>query len=171
MVRVVVQIPDQDVPLIAVGDPVDILIDALPGAKFLGKISRFAEVEDGQTRLMRAEVDLPNADNKLHPGMYGKVIVHLSSSHGVIRVPASALHEQTDDGQATLYVVQNGKAELRHVRRGKDNGHQVEILDGLTGGDEVVVSQSGQLFDGAPVEVIHPTEGGAAEQVAENHET
>ncbi len=159
VVRVVVQVPDDDVPLLDVNDPVDVTIDALRGQKFEGKISRFANAEDTQTRLMRAEVDLPNPDNKLHPGMYGSAIIHLSPNELALRVPSAALHEQSGDGHATLYVAKNGKAELRHVRVGRDNGAQVEVIDGLSPADEVIVSQSDQLTDGAAVQILNSTVG------------
>ncbi len=148
LVRVVVQVPDDDVPLLDVNDPADVTIDALRSQKFTGKISRYADAEDAETRLMRAEIDLPNPDDKLHPGMYGRVTIHLSPNDVALRVPSACLHEQSGAGQATLYVVKDGKAQLRHVRIGKDNGGQVEVVDGLADNDEVIVSESDRLTDG-----------------------
>ncbi len=168
LVRVVVQIPDADIPLLDVQDQADIAIDALPGTKLTGKVSRFAHAEDENRRLMRAEIDLPNNNEELHPGMYGRVVIHLSSDSGALRVPASCLHEQTSDGLASLYVVQDGKAQLRQVRVGKDNGAQVEILDGLEQNDDVVVHQDGQLNDKASVRIIDAPGDGGSEIATDN---
>src|SRR6266545_451608 len=71
--RVIVQIPDRDVPYADPGDAAVVEIDALPGKKFAAKISRIAGSEDPQTRLMRVEIDLPNPTGKIRQGMYGRV--------------------------------------------------------------------------------------------------
>jgi RND family efflux transporter MFP subunit len=160
-VRVMVQVPDDDVPLLNVGDPVDVTIDALRGEKFTGTVSRYANAEDSQTRLMRAEVDLPNPDNRLHPGMYGRAIIHLSPNEQALRVPSAAILEQSSGGHASLYVVRDGKAELRHIRIGKDNGAVVEVVDGLSPDDDVIVSHSDELADGVAVQVI---DGGSVQK-------
>lgn len=153
-VRVVVQVPDSDVPLLDTSDVAHISIDALPGVTFTGKVSRFANAEDENRRLMRTEIDLPNKDGKLHPGMYGRVVISLASNKSAFRVPAGCIRDQDPSGQATLYVVNGGRARLRHVRIGKDDGAQIEVLDGLQASDDVVVDQDGQLADNRPVEVL-----------------
>ncbi len=168
LVRVVVQVPDDDVPLLDVNDPADVAIDALRGVKFTGKVSRYADAEDAETRLMRAEIDLPNKGNRLHPGMYGRVIIHLSPNDVALRVPSACLHQQDGTGEATLFVAKDGKAQLRKVRIGKDNGAQVEVLDGLDAGDEVITGESDRLADGTPVQVLESSaDGGAVAAVAE----
>src|SRR5581483_5395262 len=75
LMRVVVQIPDKDVPFAGPGDTAVVEIDALPGKKFNGKVSRIANAEDSQTRTMRTEIDLANADGILREGMYGRATV------------------------------------------------------------------------------------------------
>jgi multidrug resistance efflux pump len=75
--RVVVQIPDRDAPYCNPGDPAQIELDALPGKKFSGKVSRVGFAEDPHTRLMRVEIDLANPKNILRPGMYGTATIRL----------------------------------------------------------------------------------------------
>src|SRR5204862_855031 len=88
--RVVVQIPDRDVPYCDPGDPAIVEIDALPGQKLLAKVSRVARSEDHDTRLMHVEIDLPNPTGKICNGMYGKVTIILEESD-LLTVPPSSL--------------------------------------------------------------------------------
>ena len=81
--RVVVQVPDRDVIYAYVGDPVTIEIDALPGVRYSKQISRIAQSQDPQTRLMRLEVDLPNPTGKIRDGMYGRATILLDKGADV----------------------------------------------------------------------------------------
>src|SRR5262249_17469816 len=77
LMRVIVQVPDRDVIYTDVGDPADLELDGLPGQKFSAKISRIAQSQDAQTRLMHVELDLPNPTGKIRNGMYGRVMILL----------------------------------------------------------------------------------------------
>src|SRR5262249_14928911 len=80
-VRVITQVPDSAVPYTDVGDNAEVTVDALPNEVFKGKVSRFSSSEDPSSRTMHTEIDLPNAKEKLRPGMYGiaKIILDLST--------------------------------------------------------------------------------------------
>jgi HlyD family secretion protein len=158
--RIVVNVPDNDVPWTNVGDPVDILIDALPGKEFKGKVSRFAESENPADRTMHTEIDLENTAGNLREGMYGKVTIHLEPARkDALRVPSSALLD-VKEGRAVIYVVQDGKIHQREVLVGTDNGDEVEILNedkagagqGVKLGEKVVVKYNGALADNAVVQ-------------------
>jgi multidrug efflux pump subunit AcrA (membrane-fusion protein) len=82
VLRVVVQVPDRDVPLVKPGVPAEVAFDALPGVKLSGKVSRVGFAEDPKTRTMRVEVDVPNPDGKLRPGMYGTATLKLGKGSG-----------------------------------------------------------------------------------------
>src|SRR5262249_14729183 len=75
--RIVVMVPDRDIPYTDVGDEATVEIDAMPGKVFKATIARIASSEDAQTRLMRVEIDLPNPTGKICQGMYGKVTIVL----------------------------------------------------------------------------------------------
>ncbi|HEY5315649.1 MAG TPA: efflux RND transporter periplasmic adaptor subunit, partial [Pirellulales bacterium] len=77
LVRVVVLVPDRDVPFTQAGDRALVLLDALPGKPFKGKVARVAGTEDPLSRTMRVEVDVPNADGVIRNGMYGQVEIEL----------------------------------------------------------------------------------------------
>jgi len=154
-VRVVVQIPDRDSPYANVGDPATVEIDALPGEKFTGAISRIADSEDTQTRLMRVEVDLSNPKGIIHQGMFGRTTILLDR----IKTPSifsSCLVGKTKDHKGSVFVIRDGHAHLTPVDLGQDNGVRVGILNGLKGNEQVVRRPPGTLTDGAAVLVSQP---------------
>lgn len=154
LMRVIVQVPDSDVPFVNVGDPATIQIVTLPALTFTGKVSRCAESEDHETRTMRTEIDLPNPAQHLRDGMYGRVVIKLQEgSKTALTVPASTLVGKSEDGKGQLYVVRSGKAHLIPVTVGADNGVEVEVLKGLTPDALVISRYNGAIGDGVPVVV------------------
>jgi RND family efflux transporter MFP subunit len=150
--RVVVQIPDRDVPYCDVGDPAVVEIDALPGQKFPGKVARIADSEDPQTRLMHVEIDLPNKTGRIRHGMYGRVTILLDHSD-LLSVPTSCLVGKAENGKGSVYVVRDGRARLVPVEYGTDNGLRVAIHKGLQADDEVILHPGSNISDGTPVHV------------------
>ena len=153
LMRVVVMVPDRDVPYIAVGKAATIQIDALPGEDFHGKVSRMADSEDPETRTMRVEIDLPNPDNKLREGMYGRVLIPLNEGTGTLAIPSECLAGDIENNQASVFVVRDGKAHLEKVIVGSDTGLKIEIIKGLTAESQVVSRHNGPLKEGTLVEV------------------
>jgi HlyD family secretion protein len=160
LMRMVVYVPDRDVPYVKNGNPAVVEFDALSGAplKTVGihkvEVSRSAESEDPQTRMMRVEVDLDNRDRKLRAGMFGRVSITLNPGGTTsVRIPSIALVGNAQDGKATVRVVKGDSAHFVPVRYGLDNGKEVEILSGLTPMDRVVVRANGPLEDGTAVTI------------------
>jgi RND family efflux transporter MFP subunit len=158
VMRVVVNVPDRDVPFVSVGAPAVIEIDALPGQAFktAGRhkvvVTRSAASEDPQTRMMRTEIDLANPTGTLRRGMYGRVTLTLrSGSPSAVRVPSTALVGKAEGGGGSVRVVRDGKVHLVPIRSGIDNGTEVEILNGLTPMDRIIVRASGPLDEGTSV--------------------
>ncbi len=154
LMRVVVMVPDRDVAYADVGDPATLELDALPGIKLPAKISRIAESQDPQTRLMRVELDLKNPTGKFHNGMYCHATILLDKATDKLSIPASCLASKSESGnKGAVYVVRDGHAHRVSIRLGEDNGLRAEILDGLRTSDLVVVQPGEALTDGAPVAV------------------
>ena len=153
--RVVVQIPDRDVPYCDPGDAAIVEIDALPGEKFPAKIARIAGAEDPRTKLMRVEIDLPNKNGRLKQGMYGWVKIVLDPEAEQLSIPSSCLVGKTQEGKASVYVVRDGSAKLVPVRIGSDNGQLVAIESGLNPTDQVIAQAPPSLRDGTPIELVH----------------
>jgi len=160
-VRVVVPIPDVDVPFLNRGDAATFQVVALPGQTFHGVVSRYSETEDAESRNMRTEVDLPNLDDKLREGMYGRMTVTLQQAvAGSLTIPSTSLISQSGKGVGTLYVVRDGKARKVDVQVTKDNGVEAEILGGVAPKDEVITHYIGSINDGTAV-VADPTRANA----------
>jgi RND family efflux transporter MFP subunit len=153
--RIVMHVPEKEVPLVRRGNTARI---KLFGREQLveGKVARFANSLEDKSRTMQVEIDVPNKDGLLYPGMFGSVALTLREIPGALTVPASALYGSGDQ----LFVVQvkDGRAIRTRVKTGYDDGTVVQIVDGLIGGEEVVVSNKGDLADGQPVAATR-TEG------------
>ncbi len=161
VMRLVIQVPDRDVPYVNAGDPVTVTLDALPGEAFQSAsgsavvVSRTAESEDPQTRMMRTEVDLKNAGGRLRRGMYGRATMTLQTgAPAAVRVPSAALVGKAEGGKGTVRVVRGETIHTVPVKIGADNGALVEIVSGLAPADRVVVRVNGTADDGATVTVV-----------------
>lgn len=149
LMRVVIMVPDLDVPFVDRGDPATIEVDALAGEVFKGKVARFANSET-ELKLMRTEVDLPNPDNRLRDGMYGTARIEVERPSKNVAIPSTALIEQ-DEGNGAVYIVRDGKVHRQTVRVGHDDGGHVEILSGLSPDDQVIVRYNGAIAEGLVV--------------------
>ena len=151
-VRVVVPIPDTDVPYLNRGDAATFQVVALPGRTFGGVVTRYAESEDPQSRNMRTEVDLENPDDLLREGMYGRMTVTLQgATTGAMTIPSSGLVSQSSKGVGSVFVVRDGKAHKLDVQVTKDNGVEAEVLGGLTPEDQVITRYIGTIGEGTAV--------------------
>jgi HlyD family secretion protein len=146
--KVVVQVPDRDVPYADAGDTASVEIDALPGKPLDAKISRIAESEDPQTRLMRVEIDVANPTGKICQGMYGRVTIVLDKATDQLSIPSACLVGKAEDGKGSVYVVREDHVHLVPVQLGPDNGVRVAILGGLKADDRVVLQPGNALAEG-----------------------
>ncbi|HEY7312778.1 MAG TPA: efflux RND transporter periplasmic adaptor subunit [Gemmataceae bacterium] len=159
--RMVVPIPDRDVPYCRKGNLAIVTFDALPGKTFKFPVARTGESEDLQTKTMRAEIDIPNplvtvGDRQVRlikQGMYGNVTVILARKENALSISSACLVGKTEGNKAFVYVVRDGKARKVAIETGLDNGVLVEVLKGLEPDDQVVVSSSGGIDDGVAVSV------------------
>ena len=149
-VRLEIDVPEAEVPLVQTGDAVAITLDSLPGRSFDGTVTRFAGVVDSSTRTMRTEIDLENPKGTLRPGMYGRATLRLDTKAQAITIPADALRVQ-GNAQQFVYCVVDGHARRRDVRTAVGDGSTVEVAEGLDGTEAVVLSARGPIADGVPV--------------------
>lgn len=137
-VRVRVAIPERDAPLANVGDSASITLQALPGEAYSGTIARLAGGLDRNSRTMLVEIDLPNDDGKLIPGMFGQATILLETRAEQVALPAAAVRYD-EKGRSYVYVVDSDETiQVVDVATGVDDGHQIEITSGLTGRERVV---------------------------------
>ena len=164
MMRTVIPVPDRDVPYCDLGDPAIVRVDALNDRAFKGVVSRIAESEDVNDRTMRVEVDLPNPQQVLRDGMYGRAEIVLEKATTNLTVPSSAILDRDSKGQGTVEVVRDGKMYRQTVVIGRDTGTMAEIVSGLSPDSDVILQPDVSMADGTPVQA----ESGA---VAEAHKS
>jgi RND family efflux transporter MFP subunit len=150
--RVFVDVPQSAAEeLMKQGVPAQIRPTGSASGAFLGKIARSAEAINPQARTMRVEVDLPNANNVLVPGMYVTVAFRLQPK-GLVEVPAAALIFRAG-GPRVARVNSSGKVDFVDVTIARDNGSLVELSSGAKPGDRLVLNISSQIAAGQIVSV------------------
>jgi RND family efflux transporter MFP subunit len=137
-IRVFCDVPENDALHIRVGDRATVKVFGLNGEPVIGAITRFAYRLDPETRNMRTEIDLPNTDERLYPGMYAQVSLELNRRDDVLAVPVTAIGS---DAQGTfVFTVQNDRIERKAVKVGiRDNG-RAEVIEGLSENAAVVAA-------------------------------
>jgi len=149
--RLVIPVPESYVPFIHVGDPVDVLVPSL-NRTFPGKVARFSAGVREDTRTMHTEVDVPNKDGVLVPGLYAQADLTLEQREDVPTVPLQAVNHQ--GAKTTVLVVNpNNEIEERTVTLGIQSATDVEVTSALREGEQVIVSDRGGLKVG---EKVHP---------------
>jgi RND family efflux transporter MFP subunit len=131
--------------------------------KFDGKVTRTARAIDPQSRTLRVEIDVPNADHELVPGMYVHVDFKLPGIAGV-QVPAAALLFRSRGPQVAV-IGDDGKVAMRNVTIARDDGAQVTIGSGLAAGDRIALNLSSQIGAGEIVEA-RTLDGGPTRSVS-----
>jgi RND family efflux transporter MFP subunit len=157
LLRLALPVPESAVPLIHIGERVDVQVSALNRA-FPGRVARFAERIDQSTRTMKTEVDVPNASLILVPGMYAQVDLVTSDRKNVLTIPVEAI-DGSGNGARVFTVQPSGTIQIVPVQLGIENSRRIEVRSGdLKDGDRVVVGSRAGLKEGARVEskVITP---------------
>ncbi len=154
--RVFVYVPQNIAPFIKDGDPATITAAGYHGQKFTGTITRHPEALSPDTRTMLVEVDLPNENQVLYPGMYGTAEFTVAMGTGAPMVPDDALVFR--DGKVYVPVVRNNQLHLAEVTLGYDNGQQVEIITGVNPSDKVALNVGQAARDGENVQPVESTQ-------------
>jgi multidrug efflux pump subunit AcrA (membrane-fusion protein) len=110
---------------------------------------------------MRVEVDLPNRDSVLYPGMYATLVLDVSSMDSAPRVPDDALIFRAD--ATYVPVVRNDRIHLAKVALGNDDGSDVQIANGLSAGNLIAVNVGEGVEEGDPVQPVMRTGAGLAD--------
>jgi RND family efflux transporter MFP subunit len=160
-VRMVANLVERDVRRVPTGTGADVQVDAFPGEKFRGRVSRVAPVFDPATRTAEIEIEVPNAGFRLKPGMYARVQLTVDQRSDALTVPRSALI--AIDGKNGVFIADkpggaqpaargnetNGMtARFLPVETGIRDGESIEITSGLRDGAEVITTGAGGLKDG-----------------------
>jgi membrane fusion protein (multidrug efflux system) len=156
-VRVAVDIPELEAPLVTAGEMADtalIRVQALNIPQFSGTVSRTSWSLDGTNRSLRVEIDLPNDEGLLRPGMFANVTILLDTASDALVIPATAVIRE--DQKAYCAKIVGGKIERVPVELGLRSGAEIVVRRGLSESDTIVLVRPELLKPGDAVEAITP---------------
>lgn len=151
-VRVYVDIPEMESPLVDKGDPANVRVQSSRGKEIEAFVVRTSWSLEAANRSLRAEVDLANPDALLRPGMYAMVTILLDQRNDVLTLPAAAIVREGSDTFCCRVV--SGKIDRMKVELGLRSGDEVEVVSGLDESQLVVLARPESLKQGQPVDVI-----------------
>ena len=147
--RVTGEIPEKMVPWIAVGQPVEIHVDAYPDKAIAGKMSRISPAVNSATRAFPFEALVPNDGALLKPGTFARLSVRTNKADKVLTLPYSAL--QYRYGVNRVFVVKGDRLVAKELRVGERLGERIEIVSGIAAGEPVAMTDVDKLVDGLKV--------------------
>ena len=160
-VRMVANLVERDMRRVPAGTPALVEVDAFPGEKFQGRVSRVAPVFDPATRTAEIEIEVPNATYRLKPGMYSRVNLTIDTRKDAITIPRNALVDL--EGRTGVFVAESAQtpegtrgggptpamtAKFLPVQTGIRDGEHIEITAGLDDGARIITTGASALKDG-----------------------
>jgi RND family efflux transporter MFP subunit len=151
--RVFVNVPQVFATTVAVGQSASVYREQDPSRQFSGHVTRTANALDPNTRSLLTQVDVPNPDDALRPGMYLQVKFIAPRVGRTVLIPSAALVWRPD-GTFVPVLDSDHRVHHRKVQSGRDFGAEVEILSGLEGGQTIIVHPGDALAEGQQVEPV-----------------
>ncbi len=157
VIRVTVQVPQNQSE--GVRDGLEAKVDQpqMPGVEFAGKVTRSSVALISSSRTLTTEVDIPNPDGRLRPGLYVYVTLSIPRPHPDVVVPAEALI--FNDKGLQVAAVEGDTVRMHQVKVSRDFGKAVELGEGLKGGEQIVLSPPATLVDGGKVKATKADDG------------
>lgn len=149
-------LPEQNLPKLYVGQPVEVSVDSYPGKIFKGKITAIDAAIDVQTRNILIQATIPNQDLRLYPGLFANVKILLPTKKQVVTVPQTAISFSLY-GNSVFVVVPDGKdkqgkavykVHRRYVTTGEQRENKIAVLKGIKANEQIVTSGQLKLDDG-----------------------
>lgn len=152
-VKVEVNISESDFTKVKLGMPVDVNVEVYGDEVFKGKVSLIHPTIDPATRTFVTEINIPNGDNRIRPGMFARVNIDFGNVNRVV-VPDQAVVKRSGSGDRFVYVYKDGKVSFNQVQLGRHMDTSYELISGVENGSEVVIAGQSRLKDGVPVKVV-----------------
>ncbi|MDD5116219.1 MAG: efflux RND transporter periplasmic adaptor subunit [Candidatus Omnitrophica bacterium] len=150
-VKIDIDITEENIPKIALGQEAEITLQSYPGEKFTGVVSKISPVLDLDTRTAPIEIVIPNPDHRLKSGMFARVQLIMEEHKNVPVIIKEAIMGRGNDNY--VYLIKDNKAYQKDVKLGIRQGAYYEVTDGLQDGDLVVVMGQQKLYNGVAVMV------------------
>jgi RND family efflux transporter MFP subunit len=152
LLRLVIPVPETIVPDVHIGEPVDVRVTAL-NKKLQGKVTRTSDQIDMQTRTMHTEVQVPNPNYEIVPGMYAYVELPTARTVNVLAVPVQAVRLSGNDTGTVMVVNGQDAIEQRQVKIGVQTANNVQIASGLAENELVIFGEQNQF---RPGQIVKP---------------
>ena len=150
-------IVEKDMDKIALGQDVEITVDAHSGAVFKGKVDYVYPAIEGKSRTLTVKVKLPNPDAQLLPGMFARAMITVAEFKNAIVIPSLSMNKK-DEGYTVSVVDSQNKAHIKPVKVAYVTTDYSVISEGLSEGELVVTETPQELKDETPVQVIEVQE-------------
>jgi RND family efflux transporter MFP subunit len=154
VVRIYVDVPELEASHVDAGDRATVRVQAVETKQFDAQVTRTGWTLLESNHSLRAEIDVPNPDGLLRPGMYATVTIRLDERPDVITLPVSAIVRE--GGNAFCWCVDSARIDRRQIQLGLRSGAEIEVISGLDGNEVVVVKQPEALRQGQMVQVASP---------------
>jgi RND family efflux transporter MFP subunit len=151
-VKLLINVSEQYYTQVKKGLKADVKLDVYGDEIFKGEISLIHPTLTAATRTFTVEIKLPNSDERVRPGMFGRVILNFGKKEGIM-ISDVAIQKQIGTNEKYAFVIKNGIAERRVVTLGIQNGDMIEILSGIDEGDEVAITSLSRLDNDKKVTV------------------
>jgi RND family efflux transporter MFP subunit len=149
-VRIMIDVPQANIPAIRVGETATVSVQERPGRDFSGRITRTANALDPATRTLLAEIQVQNPQYILLPGMYAQVRLTNAKAAPALLISGDTLVIRSDGPQVAV-VREDGSIHYQKVFLGRDFGAQTEVISGLSGGEPLVINPGDDIQEGAIV--------------------
>jgi membrane fusion protein (multidrug efflux system) len=149
----IVYLPEKELSRVHKGQQASLNLTAFDGADIIAFVERISPVIDSKTGTFKVTLRVPNPDNLLKSGMFAQVKLNYDTKLNAVLLPRKAL--LSIDDNINVFVVKNGIANKKAVTVGYQEGEVIEILSGLTGSEQVVITGHQNLRDQAPVEIVN----------------
>jgi membrane fusion protein (multidrug efflux system) len=153
--RVYINVPQTFARFVKEGVQADLTLNELPGKKFPAHVTNTAGAIDPSSRTLLTELEVPNENHQLLPGAYAQITLKLVGDTGLVTIPSNALLFRSE-GPAVGVVHPDGKVEIRKVVINRDLGDKLQIAQGLSDTDQVIINPSDGLANGVAVTVATP---------------
>jgi multidrug efflux pump subunit AcrA (membrane-fusion protein) len=147
--RIKIDIPEQAISEVKVGQSVSVTTSAWPNKNFAGRVARIAPNVSAQSRTLSVEAEIENSSGALKPGQFATVRILQERNEPVVLVPARAV--VTEAGVSRLFVIKDGRAEQRVIQIGQTEGDLIEVKNGVAADEQVATSGLERLSDGVAV--------------------
>jgi RND family efflux transporter MFP subunit len=150
-VKTEIGLPEIHIARIHIGNPVDVTVDTYPGSIFKGTVSTINPMVDPVSRAFTVKVEIRNKGHRLKPGMFARVTIYPAIHKGALIVPFKSVMKR--EGMTVVFVIEDTTVRLRTVTAGITNEQEIEVIDGVQEGEEVVIEGHYGMADNTTVRV------------------